>query len=75
CRISAAFQPGWTTNVRAARAETREYVPSLRVAAGDEIMAFHLGSTVVALFERGARIREELVPGTEIRLGQPIANA
>ncbi len=84
-RISAAFDPDWcagpgetrwVTNRRPPAEELRRYDPPIPVATGDEIMAFHLGSTVVLLFEPG---RAELVPelrsGQEIRLGAPIAGA
>jgi len=76
-RISAAFDPhwrdGWVTNVPNARAETKVYDPPRTVDTGDEIMAFHLGSTVVLLFEPGRVQLERLEPGMEIRVGQPIA--
>lgn len=82
-RISAAFDPewnappganGWVTNRRGARPTTRRYDPPVPVRRGEEIMAFHLGSTVVLLFE-GERV--ELVPGLKpgkaVRLGEVIA--
>lgn len=79
-RISAAFDPGWNgcwvTNRRGVEAETRRYGEGVAVAAGDEIMAFHLGSTVVVLFEPGrAELDPEFRPGREVRLGQPLARA
>jgi phosphatidylserine decarboxylase len=76
-RISVAFDDGWAGGASRSiaqqrrRGEVRRYDPPLAVAQGDEIMAFHLGSTVVLLFEAG----HELVaaePGTEIRLGSPL---
>lgn len=73
-RISTAFDPEWAggaasvANRRGAMTETRRYDPPRDVRQGDEIMAFHLGSTVVALFERGPRL-EAPPPGSEIRLG------
>lgn len=77
-RISAAFDPRWggtaVTNRPGAAAETRRYDPPLPVARGQEIMAFHLGSTVVCLFEPGrARLAGGLEPGREIRLGEVVA--
>lgn len=78
-RISAAFDPAWSgatgvTNRKAARAETRRYDPPVKVNVGDEIMAFHLGSTVVLLFEpRRANLYSALIPGVEVRVGEPIA--
>jgi phosphatidylserine decarboxylase len=72
-RITAAFDPGMRTNRRNSERASRTYEPPVQVAAGDEIMAFHLGSTVVALFEPGVRLNENLVPGADVLLGQPIA--
>jgi phosphatidylserine decarboxylase len=85
-RISAAFDddwggtadaaPGrrrrWATNRRGAEVETRRYDPPVAVARGEEVMAFHLGSTVVLLFEPGVTL-VALAGGEEVRLGQPIA--
>jgi phosphatidylserine decarboxylase len=75
-RISAAFDPEWQrapTNRRGARVTARDYDPPFSVSAGDEIMAFHLGSTVVLLFEPEVRLHAGLEPGAEIRLGSLIA--
>ena len=80
-RISAAFDPqwsgpdgvGWVTNRRGVEAETKVYSPAKPVLAGAEIMAFHLGSTVVLLFEAGVELRHELEPEQEVVLGSPIA--
>ena len=76
-RISAAFDEVWRdppTNQRNAEAEVREYMPAQPVVAGEEIMAFHLGSTVVLLFEPRARLHGALAAGEEIRLGSLIAS-
>lgn len=80
-RISAAFDPrwsgetgvGWVTNRRGVEAETKVYAPAKPILKGAEIMAFHLGSTVVLLFEPGVELRHELEPEQEIVLGAPIA--
>lgn len=85
-RIAASFErlgaatapdrPSWRTNVRGARGETRRYDPPIRVHAGDEIMAFHLGSTVVLLFEPGrARLLPTLESGAEVIAGTVLARA
>ena len=83
-RISAAFDPtwnapagraGWVTNRRGARAETHSYAPPSPVAAGQEIMAFHLGSTVVLLFPPGVALEPGLAPGQEVRVGQVVGRA
>ncbi|HEX6309397.1 MAG TPA: archaetidylserine decarboxylase [Longimicrobiales bacterium] len=76
-RISTAFDDDWAGPGRAvagragAVLETRRYDPPRRVRQGDEIMAFHLGSTIVALCERGARLDVPPV-GSEIRAGQVV---
>jgi phosphatidylserine decarboxylase len=80
-RISAAFDPGWSgprgegwvTNHPNAKLDERQYDPPRPVNQGDEIMAFHLGSTVVLLIEQSLTIDESLKPGTEVTLGQVLA--
>ncbi|MEX2569831.1 MAG: archaetidylserine decarboxylase [Gemmatimonadota bacterium] len=79
-RISASFDPGWAgagrgpsvTNRRPTAPPERRYDPPRPVAAGDEIMAFHLGSTVVLLFEPGVRLRSGLRPGAELQVGEAL---
>jgi phosphatidylserine decarboxylase len=83
-RISAAFEPEWNgpdgkgvTNRRSrCRVEERSYRPGLPLERGREIMAFHLGSTVVLLFDgpavEGRRLHPGLEPGAEIRVGEPL---
>ena len=78
-RISAAFDPewsagtggGWVTNrARAGEPEARRYEPAPEVDRGAEIMAFHLGSTVVLLVEPGrVELLPDVVPGAETRVG------
>jgi phosphatidylserine decarboxylase len=77
-RISAAFDTrwsaaGWVTNRRDAHADTRRYDPPLPVRKGEEIMAFHLGSTVVLLVEGELRLDTSLESGREVRLGTDLA--
>jgi phosphatidylserine decarboxylase len=73
-RISTAFDPEWAgpggsvANRPGATAQTRRYDPPRAVQQGEEIMAFHLGSTIVALCAQPL----EMVlpaPGSEVRLG------
>lgn len=76
-RISAAFDAqwspkAWVTNRKAATAETKTYAPPVLVETGDEIMAFHLGSTVVLLFEDKRVALAGLRSGEEVVLGQVI---
>ncbi len=81
-RISAAFDaawsapagaPGWVTNRRGAVATTRDYAPALPIERGDDLMAFHLGSTVVVLLERGMERVDAVREGASIRLGDALA--
>jgi hypothetical protein len=56
--------------------DSRRYDPPIAVAAGDELMAFHLGSSVVVLLEAGRfDLDSRVVPGREIRVGDPLASA
>jgi phosphatidylserine decarboxylase len=78
--ISTAFDASWLapdgrglTNRGRAAAEQRSYEPPIAVGGADEIMAFHLGSTIVLLLERGAVLHRPLEPGAEVALGEPLA--
>ncbi len=76
-RISAAFDPSWyngahVTNRPGASAETRSYEPGVVVDKGGEVMAFHLGSTVVMLFERRIDFVAAARPGSEITMGSTL---
>ena len=80
-RISSAFDPTWNgpppvgvTNRKGRRkSESRSYDPPIPVDRGDELMAFHLGSTVILLFaDAEGEVDPSVVPGAEIRLGQPL---
>lgn len=74
-RISTAFDPEWAgpggsvANRPGSAGETRSYDPPLPVQQGEEIMAFHLGSTIVALFQPGCTLTAPPL-GTEVRLGE-----
>lgn len=81
-RISADFDPPWNepgggvTNRRGRAAATRTYDPAPALKAGDPLMAFHLGSSVVVLFEPGrVALDPRLVVGEEIAVGAPLASA
>lgn len=77
-RISAVFDPawaapGWASNQRGGREVQRRYDPPWSIAKGAELMAFHLGSTVVLLFDDALRLERTLTPGAEVRLGSAVA--
>jgi phosphatidylserine decarboxylase len=73
-RISTAFDPDWAgaagsvANRKGAALAARRYDPPIAVRQGDEIMAFHLGSTVIMLFEAGLHSKAP-PPGAEVTLG------
>lgn len=81
-RISAAFDPAWNappgesswvTNRRGGQLARRVYDPPVAVERGDEIMTFHLGSTVVLVFEPGrVELDSALKAGEKVRLGMEI---
>jgi phosphatidylserine decarboxylase len=85
-RITAAFDPAWNarhesgggrpisaTNRRHVPGVEHEYRPPVEVRMGDEIMTFHLGSTIVLLLDPAAPpLRADLRPGAPIRLGEPL---
>lgn len=81
-RISAAFDADWgdpaaersVTNRRGRTTpETRSYDPQPRLEQGDELMAFHLGSTIVMLLERNSlNLDPRIQPGGDVRLGAPL---
>lgn len=79
-RISTAFDPAWSgerawvSNRREDLPRERGYAPPIPVSRGDELMAFHLGSTVVLLLPPAdLEPTAGCVPGREIRLGEPLA--
>lgn len=84
-RISAAFDPAWSgdgevggrpwvTNRSDVLPRERAYAPPVPVGRGDELMAFHLGSTVVLLTEPSKlELLDRCTPGTEVRLGALLA--
>jgi phosphatidylserine decarboxylase len=83
-RISAGFDPLWngprgrgvTNRAGRRKPDERSYDPPLEVGAGDEIMRFHLGSTVVLLMtpvgDGEPRLHPHLSEGAEILLGSPL---
>jgi phosphatidylserine decarboxylase len=70
--ISVNLDPSIITNRWMWHAPTeREYAPALPVRAGDELGVFHLGSTVICLFERAFAY----TPGSggSVRMGESAA--
>lgn len=81
-RISAAFDPawsgtrkGWITNRADPPPGARRYDPGIPLSPGQELMAFHLGSTVVLLTEPGVVLEPDLPAGTEVTVGTVLARS
>ncbi len=79
-RISAAFDPEWAggpeasvTNRPSPLPPERDYPEGVSVEAGGELMAFHLGSTVVLLTEPGLLPATGVVSATEVLAGTVLA--
>ncbi len=78
-RISVAFDDAWGTargvsSQSAGRTESvRRYADPPVLARGDELMAFHLGSTIVLLTEPGLELIPEVRAGQEVRVGTTLA--
>lgn len=78
-RITASFVPDTAgperqiTNLRDREPASLRFDPAVRVERGADIMAFHLGSTVVLLFEPDrVHLEGSLAPGAEVRSGEQI---
>ena len=78
-RISPAFDTScargrpWVTNRSELLPRERRYDPPLQVARGSELMAFHLGSTVILLLPPGSTEPTPACrPGREVRLGEAL---
>jgi phosphatidylserine decarboxylase len=74
--VRSAHPPRPVTNRRRPLPPVRTYEPAIEVAGGEEILAFHLGSTIVLLTEREGYAWDESIPaGTDVRLGTPMGRA
>lgn len=66
--------PAWVTNRKQRPPTERRYDPPIEIERGDELMAFHLGSTVILLLERDRyELDRACRPGQEVRLGEVLA--
>lgn len=79
-RISAAFDRAWggrdgdaITNRGQHPPPERLYDPPIELGAGAELMAFHLGSTVVLVLPAGLTPVSDLTTGMEIQAGRVLA--
>jgi len=63
------------TNQQERPPPVRSYRPGIQVQVGDEILAFHLGSTVILLSEPGGYVWDALPPGSDVVLGMPVGSA
>jgi phosphatidylserine decarboxylase len=70
--ITAAYDA--TLSTRTQRRPCRiDYDPPRHVRKGEELGVFHLGSTVIVLFEPGQVELERIEPGQRVRLGEALA--
>lgn len=81
-RISAAFDPGWSgpekgwiTNRTDPPPTERRYPTGIPLDPGAELMAFHLGSTIVLLTEPGVTLEPGLRAGQEVTVGTVLARS
>lgn len=73
-RISVAFDPSVMTNVGRGPTTQRYHADDApRLARGDELGTFHLGSTVVLLVGPEQRIELRVQAGERLRMGQAMA--
>ena len=79
-KMSSPFWPDLFTNPKEPSVRSqRTFEPGLPLAGGEELGIFHLGSTVVLLFEQKTIVREKLAiqgfgKGLEVKMGQPLAS-
>jgi len=78
-RISTAFDASWgrrstwVTNRSETLPRERLYDPPIQVTRGNELMAFHLGSTVILLLPPSStELTPVCHPGREVRLGEAL---
>jgi phosphatidylserine decarboxylase len=74
--MKMSFDPSIDTTLRGAHREFREYKypQALNLKRGDEIGVFHMGSTVVMLYEQGmvpAQVAEQF-KGKHVRIGETL---
>jgi len=70
--ITCAYDPSVRTR-QTRRTRRVDYETARPVGKGDELGAFHLGSTVIVLFEHGRVVLEPLAAGQRVLMGQAIA--
>jgi phosphatidylserine decarboxylase len=71
--ISLSYEPGLATPLRGAGTTVRYSAPRA-IGRGEELGMFHLGSTVIVLFEPG-RVVLEGAPGDVVRVGRRLGRS
>lgn len=69
--VRRAHPPRPITNRSGHPPATRSWDPGVSVETGEEILAFHLGSTIILLSEPGGYRWDAGPPGTDVVLGMP----
>ena len=72
--IVASIEAAWPNGPRSPYRQREDRAwEDVRFERGDELGAFLLGSTVVALFPPGAvRLAQDVAPGRSVRMGEPL---
>jgi phosphatidylserine decarboxylase len=70
--VTATYDPGARTHTPRSTG-CRDYEPPPAVRKGEEIGVFHLGSTVIVLFQPGRVVLEPLARGERLQCGRPLA--
>lgn len=73
--MSMTFDPHISTKDRAGERHARErvYDPGIAIAKGAEVGVFHMGSTVVMLYQKGmVEVDPEIFRGRHVKMGQAL---
>jgi phosphatidylserine decarboxylase len=70
--VTASYDPEMRTHTPRSVGR-RDYDPPTKVGKGEEIGIFHLGSTVIVLFQPGRVVLEPLTRGQRLQCGRPLA--
>lgn len=72
--ITVSYEPELATPAGGPDRGAKTYDPGRPLEKGDELGMFHLGSTVILLFEPD-RVKIEVPPGSPVRLGQALGQS
>lgn len=73
--ITASYDPEVATHARGfatGGVRRKSFADAPRIGRGDELGVFNLGSTIIAVFEPGRVVLEELAVGSTVRMGSAV---